>query len=123
MKSEIFIYQYSASQSKEVESIRKKYEPKETNKLERLRLLDKKVQEAGTLESLCMGIVGILIFGLALCFALLVFGSVWWPSIPLFIVSLFLMIPAYPLFKHIHKKKKEMHTPEILKLSDELLKK
>ena len=123
MKNNTFIYSYSASQQSEVEAIRKKYLPAETDKMERLRRLDDKVQNAGVIESLCLGIIGVLIFGIAMCFALGVFGSAWWSAIPVGIVGMAAMFPAYPLYKHLHNKKKEALTPEILALSEELIEK
>jgi hypothetical protein len=68
--SETFNYQYSASQNKEVEIIRKRYLPKEETKLDRLHGLDKKVRGAGVIPSLCVGIVGALLFGVGMCFGL-----------------------------------------------------
>ena len=121
MKDNVFIYNYSATQKSEVEAIRKKYVPQETNKMERLRYLDNKVQNAGMTESLCLGIVGLLIFGIAMCFALGTFGSAWWPAIPIGIVGVAVMLPAYPLYRHLYNKKKEELTPEILALTEELL--
>ena len=58
MENKTFRYSYSATQNKEVESIRNRYLPKEENKIEILKKLDSKVQSAGMIESLCLGIVG-----------------------------------------------------------------
>jgi len=120
MKNNTFIYSYSASQQSEIEAIRKKYVPKEMDKMERLRRLDSKVQGAGMIEALCLGIIGALIFGVAMCFGLRVFGAIWWPAIPVGLVGLSVMLPAYPLYKKLHNKKKEELAPEILKLAEEL---
>lgn len=123
MENRTFTYSYSAAQSKEIERIRRKYVSREENKMARLRQLDGKVESAGTLESLCLGIIGALIFGVAMCFGLRVFGNVWWPAIPLGMLGLTVMLPAYPLYRILYQKKKEELTPEILKLTDELIKK
>ena len=64
MENTTFNYTYSAARNKEVESIRRKYMPHEESKLERLKKLDLRVQMAGTIESLCFGIVGALVFGI-----------------------------------------------------------
>ena len=42
MLNSTFTYQYSAEKNKEVENIRSKYLPKEENKFERLKHLDRK---------------------------------------------------------------------------------
>lgn len=120
MENNTFTYNYSATQKREVEEIRKKYAPHEMDKMERLRRLDDKVQNAGMIESLCLGIIGLLIFGVAMCFGLRVFGAVWWPAVPIGIVGLAVMLPAYPLYKYLYEKKKAELTPEILRLIDEL---
>ena len=70
-----FYYRYSAKQHREVEDIRKKYLPKEESKIDRLRRLDKRVRLAGMIESLTVGIIGCLIFGIGMCFGLDVFGG------------------------------------------------
>lgn len=121
MENNTFTYQYSATQRSEAEKIRKKYVPQSLDKMENLRKLDDKVQNAGVVESLCLGIIGILIFGIAMCFGLGVFNTAWWPAIPFGIIGTVIMLPAYPLYTYLHNKKKEELTPEILKLSDELI--
>ena len=121
MENYTFRYQYSAAQSKEVQEIRKKYVPREMDKMERLRILDSKVQKAGMTESLCLGIIGALIFGIAMCFGLDVFGAAWWPAIPFGILGVAMMLPAYPLYKYLYNKKKVALTPEILQLTEELI--
>lgn len=123
MEKNTFTYRYSAAQSKEAEAIRKRYVTHEADKLERLRLLDGKVQQAGVAESLCLGVIGVLIFGLAMCFGLGALGSAWWLSFPLGIIGIAVMLPAYPLYRYLYNKKREELTPEILRLSEEIMKK
>ena len=120
--SNVFSYQYSAKQNREVEHIRRKYLPKEENKMETLRKLDARVQMAGTIPSLCIGIVGALVFGLGMCFFLDVFvGEVWLTAL-LMVLGANIMIPAYPIYRRIARNTKAELTPEILRLSDEIIK-
>ena len=120
--SNVFSYQYSAKQNREVEHIRRKYLPKEENKMETLRKLDARVQMAGTIPSLCIGVVGALVFGLGMCFFLDVFvGEVWLTAL-LMVLGANIMIPAYPIYMRIARKTKAELTPEILRLSDEIIK-
>ena len=121
MENQTFTYNYSAAQTEEVEKIRKRYAPQQPDKMERLRMLDAKVQNAGMIESLCLGIIGVLIFGIAMCFGLGVFGAARWPAIPIGIVGIAIMLPAYSLYKYLYQKKKAELTPEILQLSEELI--
>jgi hypothetical protein len=113
---------YSATRNKEVESIRRKYMPHEESKLERLKKLDLRVQMAGTIESLCFGVVGMLVFGIGMCFFLDVFAGAAWLSALFMIIGSFIMILAYPIYRRIARKTKTELTPEILRLSEEIMK-
>ena len=121
MENNTFTYQYSATRNKEVESIRKKYIPKEESKLEQLKKLDARVQNAGVIESLCLGVIGALAFGVGMCFFLNVFVGTIGIAALFMIIGTFLMIPAYPLCKKISKTAKAKYTPEILRLSEEIM--
>ena len=122
MENKSFTYNYSAARNKEVESIRRKYMPHEESKLERLKKLDLRVQMAGTIESLCFGIVGALVFGLGMCFFLDVFAGAAWLTALLMVLGAVIMIPAYPIYRLIARKTKAELTPEILRLSEEIMK-
>jgi len=122
MENNTFTYQYSAARNREVETIRKKYMPREEDKLETLKRLDLRVRNAGVVESLSMGIPGALIFGIGLCFFLDVFVGAIWIAALLMTAGGLLMIPAYPLYKRIAHKTRTALTPEILRLSEEILK-
>jgi len=121
MENNTFVYNYSAKRNKEVERIRKKYLPHEESKLDRLKRLDCHVQNAGMIESLSIGIIGCLIFGIGMCFGLDVFDGADWLSILFGGIGTLVMIPAYPVYKHISNKAKAEFTPEILKLSEEII--
>lgn len=116
-----FTYQYSAGPSKEVEHIRKKYLPKEESKLDTLRKLDNRVQTAGMVQGLTVGIIGSLVFGIGMCFGLDVFSGAGWLSVLFCAIGAAIMLPAYPIYKIISKKTKEKLTPEIIRLADELI--
>ena len=122
MENTTFNYTYSAARNKEVESIRRKYMPHEESKLERLKKLDLRVQMAGTVESLWFGIVGVLVFGLGMCFFLDVFAGAAWLTALLMVLGAVIMIPAYPIYRRIARKTKAELTPEILRLSEEIMK-
>ena len=122
MENNVFSYNYSATKNKEVESIRRKYMPKEENLFERLKKLDLRVQTAGIMESLCIGIVGVLIFGLGMCFGLDALAGADWLTVVLCVVGIAVMIPAYPVYKRISRKTREELAPEILSLSEQIMK-
>ena len=122
MENKSFTYNYSAARNKEVESIRRKYMPHEESKLETLKRLDYRVQTAGMIESLCFGIIGALVFGVGMCFFLDVFAGAAWLTAILMICGTLLMIPAYPIYRRIARKTRGELTPEILRLSEEIMK-
>ena len=116
----VFTYQYSAKQSKEIRRIREKYLPREESKLERLRRLDGRVQSAGMVPALCLGIVGCLTFGLGMCFGLGVFAGGPWLAALLCVPGAAAAVSAYPVLRYIAAKTKARLAPEILRLTDEI---
>lgn len=120
-----FIYRYSAKENKEIQEIRKKYLPREESKLEELKRLDDMVQISGTMESLCFGIGGALVFGLGLCLAMQVIGNsviLIALGVLLGIIGMVSMIVAYPIYCKVFSKTKEKLAPRILELASELSK-
>ncbi|MBE5876416.1 MAG: hypothetical protein E7290_05970 [Lachnospiraceae bacterium] len=67
MSETSFEYNYSAKQQKEIEAIKKKYLPKEEDKLEILRRLDRSTERPGMIISLATGILGSLMLGFGMC--------------------------------------------------------
>ena len=122
MENNTFSYNYSAARNKEVEAIRRKYVPREENKLDLLKQLDNRVQMAGMIQGLCFGIIGALVFGIGICFFLDVFAGAVWLTALFMIIGTLLMIPAYPIYRRIAHRTKEKLTPEILRLSEEIMK-
>ena len=120
-----FIYRYSAKENPEVQEIRKKYLPREESKFEELKRLDYTVQTAGTLESLCAGIGGALVFGLGMCLAMQIIGSgiiLIALGVLLGIIGIGGMLIAYPVYRKVFNTTKEKYTPRILELTAELSK-
>ena len=119
--TKVFTYQYSAAKNKEVQSIRSKYLLRQERKIDRLRRLDRRVQTAGTVEGLVLGVVGCLIFGLGMCFGLDALAGADFLT-PLFCgIGALVMLPAYFVYKRIARKTKAALAPEILRLSDEII--
>ena len=115
-----FQYTYSAPDNQEVLNIRKKYLPQEESKLEELKRLDRLVQSAGTLESLCAGIGGCMVFGIGLCLAMGVIGHMKWLGILLGLAGMLGMFAAYPVYRKYFDKAKAQYAPRILELTAEL---
>jgi len=122
-----FRYTYSAVQRQEVENIRKKYLPKEEDKMEQLRRLHAIPAQKAQAASLVIGILGALILGAGMSLCLSEFGSVLGGlamviGIPLGIVGLILAAFAWPVYNRILTRERRRIAPEILQLTDELMK-
>lgn len=123
MQDTTFVYRYSAQENKEIEEIRRKYLPREESKFEELKRLDNTVQNAGMIESLCVGIGGALVFGLGLCLSMRVIGDGMIFAVPgvlLGIIGISGMLLAYPMYRKVLDKTKQKLAPRILELTEEL---
>lgn len=112
-----FSYRYSAKENNEIMEIRKKYLPE--SKMDELMRLDRSVRFSGIAESLCLGVMGFLMFGLGICFCFQLIGDgmLWVFVGSLFsIVGMVGIILAYPIYRLIFRSTKERYTPRILEL-------
>jgi hypothetical protein len=127
MDNHSFEYTYSAEQQKEVEEIRKKYLPKEEDKMEQLRRLHSIPTQKAQAASLAVGVVGALIMGTGMSLAMTEIGAVlgrlaMMIGIAVGLAGMVLVALAYPIYNRVLKKQREKIAPKILLLSDELLK-
>lgn len=116
----VFRYSYSSKQNEEVQAIRSKYLPREESKMEELKRLDYQVSNAGLPQSLAVGIVGCLIFGLGMCIAMEVLAGGVVLGTLIGACGMAVMIAAYPVYRTCFRKAKAMHQPRILELTAEL---
>lgn len=116
-----FTYMHSPKQQEEVKHIRQKYIPKEEDKLEQLRRLDKSAESRGTIISIIVGTVGALLLGLGMSCTMVWKDALMIPGIVIGIIGLANIALAYPLFHSITKKEREKLAPEIMRLSEEIM--
>ncbi len=123
-KKETFNYTYSASRQQEIKRIREKYAPptQEEDKMEQLRRLDRSVTKAGAMISLTVGIISSLILGVGMCCTMVWADRLFIPGIMIGIIGIVGMIATYPIFTRVTQKRREKLAPEILRLSEELIK-
>ena len=124
---ESFSYTYSAAQQQEVENIRKKYLPKEEDKLEQLRKLHNSATQKAQAWSIFTGVIGALTLGSGMSLAMTELGAALGDmalltGVLVGLVGLVLCAMAYPIYDRVLKKERQKIAPEILRLSDELLK-
>lgn len=129
---ETFNYTYSANEQEEIKAIRQKYCPAEENenKMEKLRRLDAAVTGKAQAFSLIFGIVGALLLGTGMSLAMTDLGDILGFSktpamaigILIGLVGIALVALAYPVYNRTIKKEREKIAPEIIRLTDELMK-
>ena len=118
---ETFSYTYSAKEQEEIKKIREKYAPKEADKMEQLRRLDEGITQKGTAISLVVGIVGALILGTGMSMCM-VWTELFVLGIIVGVIGIAAVSLAYPLYNYVTKKEREKIAPEIIRLTDELMK-
>ncbi len=127
-ETESFSYTYSAKQQEEIKAIRKKYEAPEENKMEQLRRLDASATKEATIRSMTVGIIGALIMGLGMSISMTDIGAVFGSFLSMLVgivigvLGIVLVCLAYPTYHRTLKAERERIAPEVLRLSDELMK-
>lgn len=127
MDNHSFEYTYSAQQRQEVEAIRKKYLPKEEDKMEQLRRLHSIPTQKAKAASLAIGVLGTLVLGTGMSLCMTDLGAALGHlamviGILVGILGLVMVALAYPLYNSVLRKERQRIAPEILRLSEELLK-
>ncbi len=128
-----FQYTYSAKEQEELKRIREKYDQtaKEEDKMTRLRRLDRGVTQKAQGLALTLGVIGVLLLGLGMSLIMtdlaLILGAyrdrAMIFGLPTGLVGCVLVSLAYPVYNAVLKRERKKIAPEMLRLSDELLKK
>lgn len=127
MENNSFEYTYSAQRQKEVEEIRKKYLPKEEDKMEQLRRLHSIPTQKAQSVSIAVGVIGALILGTGMSLCMTELGAALGNlamvmGVIIGLTGMLLVAFAYPIYNRTLKKERERIAPEILRMTDELLK-
>ena len=122
-----FSFTYSAAQQQEIENIRKKYLPPQEDKMEQLRKLHHSATQKAQAASIAIGVIGTLILGTGMSLFMTKLGSVFGNlsmviGIIVGLIGMVLVALAYPIYNKVLKKERARIAPEILRLTDELLK-
>ena len=127
-----FSYSYSAKEQAELKRIREKYIPstKEEDKMARLRRLDASTTQAAQTVALIFGVIGTLLLGFGMSLIMTDLSTMLGVSqnlslvlgIAIGVVGGILASLAYPIYNFILKSKRKKLAPEIIRLTDELLK-
>ena len=119
-----FNYTYSAKEQEEIKRIREKYAAptKEETSMEQLRRLDESATKGAAIVSLTVGIAGALILGIGMCCTMVWGDKLFIPGILIGLAGIAGVSAAYPLYTRMVKKKRAELAPEIMRLTDELMK-
>jgi len=117
-----FQYTYSAKEQAEIKNIRSKYIPKEENKMEQLRRLDASAARKAAMYAIIVGVIGALILGAGMSCCMVWADTLLIPGIVVGVIGMAVVAAAYPLYNRTLKKERERIAPEILRLTDELMK-
>ena len=127
-----FQYTYSAKEQAELKRIREKYTPttEVEDKMVRLRRLDASVTQKAQAVALIFGVIGALILGTGMSLCMTDFAQILGShrdmamvvGIPVGLVGGVLAALAYPMYNLIVKRERKKIAPEIIRLTDELMK-
>ena len=127
-----FTYNYSAKEQAELKRIRDKYtaQIEVCDKMARLRRLDASVTNTAQAVALVFGIIGALILGFGMSLCMTDFAEILGShsdlamviGIIVGVVGGILASLAYPIYNAIVKAKRKKLAPEIIRLTDELMK-
>ena len=127
-----FQYTYSAKEQAELKRIREKYTPptETEDKMERLRRLDASVTQKAQIVALVFGVIGALILGIGMSLCMSDFAEILGSyrdmamviGISIGFVGGVLAAFAYPMYNFIVKRERKKIAPEIIRLTDELMK-
>ncbi len=125
---ESFSYSYSAKEREELLKIRAKYSSESAKgTLELLKEKDKRVTRGVTVFAVAFGIVGVIVMGFGMSIIMSDFGTLFgsyafFAGILSGVLGMCIAILAYPVYKTALRRARKKAAPEILKLSEELLK-
>ena len=111
-----------------VRKIRTQYTEKQHTELDALKALDAKVKRPANVFGYTYGSVGAIIMGTGMSLVMTDIGAVigltnaMVPGIIIGVVGLAMALTTYPIYKKILNGRKKKYAPEILRLTDELMK-
>ena len=123
-----FTYTYNAQTNREVLSIREKYLPRQKTGLETLKELDAKVKKPANVFGYTYGSISAVVMGAGMSLVMTDIGAViglagaMVPGIAIGVAGMIMTLTTYPIYKNILDARKQKYAPEILALSEEIMK-
>ena len=94
---------------------------RQEGKLERLRRLDRAATKPGTATAIAVGMISTMIMGVGMCCTMVWSDTLFIPSIIIGVVGIVGICAAYPLYQCVTKRQQDKLAPEILRLTEELI--
>ena len=101
-----------------IERMKSKYVKKDNSKLEQIRELDRRATLPAVITAYTLGVIGALVFGAGMCFAMKVIGDSVALGVILGIAGICVISVNYPLYRKNLEKGKKKYEKEILSLID-----
>lgn len=126
-----FSYTYSSAEQEEIKRIREKYKKKPADNedaMQRLRRMDAAVTKRASAVALTLGVVGTLTLGGGMSLIMTDIATTLGPAVALplgigiGLLGMAMALLALPIYNRIVRKERERIAPEILRLTDELMK-
>jgi len=111
-----------------VQKIRTQYTEKQHTELDELKELDTKVKRPANVFAYTYGSIGAIVMGAGMSLVMTEIGatiglaSAMVPGIVIGIVGMGMALSTYPIYKKMLSARKKKYAPEILKLSEKIMK-
>ena len=111
-----------------VQKIRTQYTEKQHTELDELKALDAKVKKPANVFAYTYGSVSAIVMGTGMSLVMTEIGAIiglasaMVPGIAIGVVGMGMALSTYPIYKGILSSRKKKYAPEILKLSEKILK-
>ena len=128
MNENTFSYTYSTRENQEVQNIRKKYMSHEVSDLDALKALDAKVKRPASVFAYTYGSFSAVIMGAGMSLVMTEIGAIiglasaMVPGIVIGVVGMGMALSTYPIYKKMLSARKKKYAPEILMLSEKIMK-
>ena len=123
-----FSYKYSAQENQDVQKIRTQYIQKQHTELDALKALDAKVKRPANVFAYTYGSISAVVMGTGMSLVMTEIGeiiglaSAMVPGIAIGIVGMGMALSTYPIYKKLLSARKKKYAPEIMKLSEKIIK-
>ena len=110
-----------------VQKIRTQYTEKQHTELEALKELDAKVKRPAKVFAYTYGSLGAIVMGAGMSLVMTEIGAVigvtsMVPGIAVGVVGMGMTLTTYPIYKKMLSSRRKKYAPEIMKLSDKIMK-